>query len=253
MPLTTLFARLSPEERHLSDYISNILGFRPKNIALFKVAFTHRSKSDENVGNYHVSNERMEYLGDAVLSIAVADYLFRTYPTQPEGFLTEMRSKIVSRSSLNHLSQKLGLDQYIKFNSERNNDAAYKSLGGNAFEALMGAIYLDRGFDFAKHVIIDRILRVHIDLEQLRQTETNFKSKLLEWAQKKRKQVEFKLLEEIAEKKRKRFHVQIFINNKPFADYTDLSIKRAEQAAAEKTLAMLSKNVTLQHESERQK
>ena len=215
------------------------------------MAFTHRSKSGENVGKYHISNERMEYLGDAVLSIAVADYLFRTYPTQSEGFLTEMRSKIVSRTSLNQLSHKLGLDQYIKFNSERNNDTAFKSLGGNAFEALMGAIYLDRGFEFAKNVIIDRIIRVHIDLEQLRQTETNFKSKLLEWAQKKRKQVEFRRLEEIHEKNRKRFHVQVFINNKPFADHIDLSIKKAEQAAAEKTLAMLSKNVTLQHESEK--
>ena len=97
-----------PQDKALYEYIHNIFGFYPKNIALYHVAFTHKSVAVESVGNYHVSNERMEYLGDAVLSLAVADYLFHTYPTQPEGFLTEMRSRIVSRVSLNRLSEKLG-------------------------------------------------------------------------------------------------------------------------------------------------
>ncbi len=245
-----LFPHRSTEEKALSDYIHNVFGFRPKNVALFQVAFTHKSKSDAYVGNYHISNERMEYLGDAVLGAAVADYLFRTYPTQSEGFLTEMRSKIVSRSSLNKLSQKLGFVDYIKFNAEKKSIGAFKSLGGNVFEALMGAIYLDRGFDFAKHIIIDRIIRIHIDVEQLQQTETNFKSKLLEWAQKskKKKNIEFRLLDETMANNKKLFHVQVFINGKPFAEAIDLSIKRAEQTAAEKTLDILPKNVSLQHE-----
>ena len=107
MALPSFLSHHSPEEKRLSDYIHNIFGFRPKNISLYQLAFTHKSMAAETVGNYHVSNERMEYLGDAVLSTAVADYLFHTYPTQAEGFLTEMRSRIVSRVSLNRLSQKL--------------------------------------------------------------------------------------------------------------------------------------------------
>ena len=226
-----------PVDKALYDYIHNILGFYPKNITLYRVAFTHKSVAAETIGNYHVSNERMEYLGDAVLSAAVADYLFRTYPTQPEGFLTEMRSRIVSRASLNKLSEKLGFGDYIRHTPDVGNNA--HSMGGNAFEALMGAIYLDRGFDFAKHIIIDRIVRIHIDLEQLQTTDVNFKSKLLEWSQKHKKSTSFKMLEEIGEGHKKQFHVQIIIDNQPYADAIDRSIRGAEQLAAEKTWKLL--------------
>lgn len=239
MSLPRLFAQLSPEDKRLSDYIHNIFGFYPKNIALYQVAFTHKSMAMETVGNYHVSNERMEYLGDAVLSIVVADYLFHTYPTQAEGFLTQMRSRIVSRVSLNKLSQKLGFEDYIKHASDMGNSLSFKSVGGNAFEALMGAIYLDRGFDFTKKIIIDRIIRVHIDLDQLQQTDVNFKSKLLEWSQKKKKNTVFKLLEEIGEGHKKQYHVQVIIDNQPYADAIDRSIRGAEQLAAEKTCNIL--------------
>ena len=226
-----------PADKALYDYIHNIFGFYPKNIALYRVAFTHKSVAAETVGNYHVSNERMEYLGDAVLSTAVADYLFRTYPTQPEGFLTEMRSRIVSRASLNKLSEKLGFGDYIRHTPDVGNNA--HSMGGNAFEALMGAIYLDRGFDFDKHIIIDRIVRIHIDLEQLQTTDVNFKSKLLEWSQKQKKSTVFKMLEEIGEGHKKQFHVQIVIDEQPYGDAIDRSIRGAEQLAAEKTWKLL--------------
>jgi len=251
MALFHLFSHLSPEEKHLSDYINSTFGFRPKNIALYQVAFTHKSKSEETIGDYHISNERMEYLGDAVLSVAVADYLFHTYPTQAEGFLTEMRSRIVSRVSLNKLSQKLGFENYTKYVAEKGKTDSFRSLGGNVFEALVGAIYLDQGFNFAKHIIIGRIIRLHIDLEELQQTEINFKSRILEWAQKekKKKHVEFRLIEETQQKNKKQFHVQIYIDGQPYADATDYSIKRAEQFAAEKTLVMLSNDVSLHHES----
>ena len=224
-------------DKALYDYIHNIFGFYPKNIALYRVAFTHKSMASETVGSYHVNNERMEYLGDSVLSTAVADYLFHTYPTQPEGFLTEMRSRIVSRASLNKLSEKLGFGDYIRHTPDVGNNA--HSMGGNAFEALMGAIYLDRGFDFAKHVIIDRIVKIHIDLEQLQTTDVNFKSKLLEWSQKHKKSTTFKMLEEIGEGHKKQFHVQIVIDGQPYADAIDRSIRGAEQLAAEKTCKQL--------------
>ena len=226
-----------PADKALYDYIHNIFGFYPKNIALYRVAFTHKSMAAETVGNYHVSNERREYLGDAVLSTVVADYLFHTYPTQPEGFLTEMRSRIVSRVSLNKLSEKLGFADYIYHTPDVGSNA--RSMGGNAFEALMGAIYLDRGFDFAKHIIIDHIIRIHIDLEQLQTTDINFKSKLLEWSQKHKKNTVFKMLEEIGEGHKKQFHVQIVIDEQPYADAIDRSIRGAEQLAAEKTWKLL--------------
>ncbi len=229
----------NPADKALYDYIHNTFGFYPKNIALYRVAFTHKSVAAETVGNYHVSNERMEYLGDAVLGTAIADYLFRTYPTQPEGFLTEMRSRIVSRASLNKLSEKFGFDDYIRHSP----DVGYNTLSmrGNAFEALMGAIYLDRGFDFAKHIIVDRIVRIHIDMEQLQATDVNFKSKLLEWSQKHKKSTEFKLLEETGDGSKKQFHVQIVIDGHPYADALDRSIRGAEQLAAEKTCQALFK------------
>jgi ribonuclease-3 len=238
MALFSLFS--SPKDladKDLYEYIHNIFGFYPKNITLYRVAFTHKSMAVETVGHYHVSNERMEYLGDSVLSTAVADYLFHTYPTQPEGFLTEMRSRIVSRVSLNKLSEKLGFGDYIRHTPDVGNNA--RSMGGNAFEALMGAIYLDRGFDFAKRIIIERIIKVHLDLEQLQSTDVNFKSKLLEWSQKKRKTLVFQQLEEIGEGHKKQFHVQIVIDGKPYADAFDRSIRGAEQLAAEKTCNML--------------
>lgn len=222
-----------PADKALYEYIHNIFGFYPKNIALYRVAFTHKSMASETVGNYHVNNERMEYLGDAVLSTAVADYLFHTYPTQQEGFLTEMRSRIVSRASLNKLSEKLGFNGYIRHTPDIGSNA--HSMGGNAFEALMGAIYLDRGFDFAKHIIIDRIVKMHIDLEQLQSTDVNFKSKLLEWSQKNKKNLNFRMLEETGDGHKKEFHVQVVIDGQPYGDAIDRSIRGAEQLASEKT------------------
>lgn len=240
MAFPALFKHLSPEEKSLSDYIQNIFGFRPKNIALYQLAFTHKSRSEEHIGGYHVSNERLEYLGDAVLSLSVADYLFRKYPTQPEGFLTEMRSRIVSRASLNNLSQKLGFEDFIKYVHDNGKGLSFRYLGGNTFEALMGSIYLDRGFEFAKRIIIDRIINIHIDLEQLQETEINFKSRILEWTQKRRKKLDFRLLEQTKKDNRNLYHVQIFIDGKGYAEATDYSIKGAEQRAAEKTWQLLN-------------
>ena len=136
MALSSLLIRHSPEDKALSDYIHNIFGFYPKNLALYQLAFTHKSKSESSVGNYRLSNERLEYLGDAVLDLVVGDFVFHTFPTQPEGFLTEMRSRIVSRASLNKLSQKLGIDDFIKYKPDNGSNESFRSLGGNAFEAL---------------------------------------------------------------------------------------------------------------------
>ena len=238
MIIRDLLAYRKSSDKEISRFVKNILGFYPENIVLYQLAFTHKSITSSN-NKFKISNERLEYLGDAVLELAVADFLFHTYPTQQEGFLTEMRSRIVSRASLNKLSQKLGFDSFIKC-VPNNDSTGYKSLGGNTFEALMGAIYLDKGFDFSKKVIINRIIKVHLDLDQLQQTEINFKSRLLEWGQKNRRHVDFRMIETNFEGHRKLFHVQIFIDNEAYADATDFSIKGAEQLSAEKTWNMLA-------------
>jgi ribonuclease-3 len=221
----------------LSEFIHNDFGFYPRNIALYELAFTHKSASENSLGNFKLNNERLEYLGDAVLSAAVADYLFRLFPTKAEGFLTEMRSKIVSRSSLNKLSQKLGFERMIHYSHDAHSN--FKSMTGNAFEAFVGALYLDRGYDFTKHILIDRIIRVHIDLDQLEQTDVNFKSKLLEWVQKEKRHLVFKLENEKGNRQDRLYRVVVVIDDVEYANGSDYSIKGAEQLAAEKTWNML--------------
>lgn len=236
MALRGLFAHCSAKKKPLSQFIKNDFGFYPRNLALYELAFTHKSAAD-NLGNFKLSNERLEYLGDAILSAVVADYLFRLFPTKSEGFLTEMRSKIVSRASLNKLSQKLGFQEMIHYASDGHSN--FKSMTGNAFEAFVGAVYLDRGYDFAKHIIIDRIILVHLDLDQLENTDVNFKSKLLEWAQKEKHKLNFKLVGGKDNPHEKLYHVIAVIDDKEYGKGIDYSIKGAEQLAAEKTWNML--------------
>ncbi len=236
MALRGLFSRLSSRKKPLAQFIKNDFGFYPRNLALYELAFTHKSAAD-SLGNIKLSNERLEYLGDAILSAVVADYLFRLFPTKSEGFLTEMRSKIVSRASLNKLSQKLGFQEMIHYASDGH--SVYKSMTGNAFEAFVGALYLDRGYNFAQHILIDRIVRIHLDLDQLENTDVNFKSKLLEWAQKGKHKLFFKLIGDKDNPHEKLYHVVAVIDSEEYGKGADYSIKGAEQLAAEKTWNML--------------
>ena len=236
MALRDFLALFRSKDKALSEFIHNDFGFYPRNISLYQLAFTHKSASESSIGSYKVNNERLEYLGDAVLSAVVADYLFRLFPTKAEGFLTEMRSRIVSRASLNKLSQKLGFDQVIHYTHDAHSN--FKSIGGNAFEAFVGALYLDRGYNFTKHILINRIIKVHIDLEQLEQTDVNFKSKLLEWSQKGRHQVAFKNTNEKSGHDRL-YHITVVLDGEEYGKGADYSIKGAEQLAAEKTWQIL--------------
>ena len=237
MAFRNFFAHCSPQDKALSEFIKNDFGFYPKNIALYQLAFTHKSASDNSLGNFKLNNERLEYLGDAILSAVVADYLFRLFPTKAEGFLTEMRSRIVSRASLNKLSQKLGFDKMIHYSHD--NHSNFKSMTGNAFEAFVGALYLDRGYEFSKHILIDRIIRIHVDLEQLEQTDVNFKSKLLEWSQKEKKHVVYKMVNEKSNGHERLYHVVVVIDDQEYGKGADFNIKGAEQLASEKTWNML--------------
>ncbi len=179
-----------------------------------------------------VNNERLEFLGDAILDAIIADYLFKTFPTKDEGFLTEMRSKIVSRVQLNKLSQKLGMEKLIQLDHTANNQ--YRSFQGDAFEALIGAIYLDKGYRFTKFVLLERIIKNYFNINELINQEMNFKSRIIEWAQKEKKQAAFKVAEEVGTGFKKLYIVELLIDDHPIATGQDYAIKGAEQLAAEK-------------------
>lgn len=212
--------------------IKNIFGFYPGNIFLYRLALRHKSATRKKINGLKINNERLEYLGDAILSAVVADFLFKKFPYKNEGFLTEMRSKIVSRNSLNKLSLKLGLDKLIVSDADQHYKP--KSAGGDAFEALIGAMYLDRGYYYTKETLVKRILNMHFDLDDLIDSEISYKSRIIEWAQKEKRELNFQVVDEIGEKQEKQFKVAVLIDGKTIAECIDYSIKGAEKLAAEK-------------------
>lgn len=225
-------------DKELRKAIKNVFGFYPGNIFLYKQAFRHKSASITHKSGLKINNERQEYLGDAILSSVVAHYLFKRFPGKDEGFLTEMRSKIVSRTSLNKLAHKMGLMQFIKISAT---DAhLMKSAAGNAFEAFIGAMYLDKGYEHTRKIIVKRILNHHFDLEELMNTEISYKSKVIEWAQKEKVNLQFSVVEEQNIKGQKQFQVALLVNKEPMAKALDYSIKGAENLAAEKAWSQLS-------------
>ncbi len=185
-----------------------------------------------------MSNERLEYLGDSVLNTIVADYLFKKFPLKNEGFLTEMRSRIVSRESLNKLSQKLGLDKLIQIGAE--NTTHFHSVKGDAFEAIVGAIYLDKGYEQTKKIVIGKIIQLHFDLNGLALANTNYKSRLIEWSQREKKAVNFRV---VKGREAKGFHqqyeVEACIEEDVYGTGYGQSIKAAEQDAAMRALLKL--------------
>jgi ribonuclease-3 len=225
-------------DRELIMGIKNIFGYYPENIFLYKLAFQHRSVLQQSFKGSKVNNERMEYLGDAILGAIVADYLYKTFPFKDEGFLTEMRSKMVSRVQLNKLSQKLGIDGFIQTAGENNNH--FRSIKGDAFEALIGAMYLDKGYAFTKRVVIGKIIKFYFDIDNLENTDTNFKSKLIEWSQREKKSVEFFVVAEKGTGYNKQYVVEVRIGRVVFGEGSDFSIKGAEQGAAEKAWITIS-------------
>ncbi len=222
--------------------LKNIFGFCPGNVSLYKLAFLHKSVAQEQNG-HKISNERLEYLGDAVLSSIVADYLFKRFPYKDEGFLTEMRSKLVSRDQLNKLSRRLGLGHFIQ--SNKDSKSFYRSMQGDAFEAFLGALYIDRGYKFTKKIVINRIINVHFDIDELEKTEVNFKSKLIEWSQKEHKIIEFNVISEVGQGNNKQYLVEVKVDENVYATGQDFSIKGAQKIAAEKAYSSLQSKETI--------
>lgn len=169
--------------------VRDMFGIRARNIELYKLALMHRSASIDLVDGRHLNNERLEFLGDAVLEAVVSDYVFIGFPDDDEGGLTRLRSKIVSRSTLNSLARSLGLDRHIIRHT--GGSAVQKHINGDALEAMIGALYLDQGYDRTNRVVIETLFRRHLDIDDLVASETDWKSRLIEWCQKSRQTVQF--------------------------------------------------------------
>jgi len=240
MPLKRVFKLYFSRERHYLRSLVNILGFLPNNLALYKLAFKHKSAATALHNGLKNSNERLEFLGDAVLGAVVADLLFKKFPYRDEGFLTEMRSKMVNRSYLNQLSRKLGIGDLLDYDGRiAGLGMKQSSLHGDAFEALIGAVYLDKGFLFTRDFLIGRIIKNHVDIDQLEKTETNYKSKLIEWCQRNGKDILFEKIENLNEERNKLFSIKVFIGDEELGFGQDFTKKNAEKIAAEKACLAL--------------
>lgn len=187
--ITRQARRFLGKNRDFYKALHRLLGITPDNIELYKLALIHRSASITLPDGSAANNERLEFLGDAVLETVVSDFLFIEFPEQTEGFLTQMRSRLVSRASLDDISERMGIDRYLVANY--NGTCSHRHLSGNALEALIGAIYLDKGYDFANRYIINSLLRRFVDLGNLTEMETDFKSRLIEWCQKSKRSIRF--------------------------------------------------------------
>lgn len=226
--------------RVLFNKIRQITGIIPSNLSCYQQSLRHHSIASKihNSGSKN-SNERLEYLGDAILNSVIAEYLFKKYPYKDEGFLTELRSKIVSRVSLNDLALKIGLSELVEYDKKSmQNINVRNSIFGNALEAFIGAIFLDRGFQKSKYFIIEKLLRLHIDVDKLQQTEKNFKGRLIEHTQKAGILLDFKITE-LLHGKQKIFRVEILVNKKVLGSAEHTNKKQAEQQASEKALDIL--------------
>lgn len=227
--------RYAPDDLLLMQNLAGVLGFRPGELALYHTAFIHRSASQRDKRGQLVNNERLEYLGDAILDAVVADYLYHMYPQESEGFLTQVRSRIVNGDKLSEIASSIGIDRLLV--SQANRNQARKSLMGDAFEALIGAIYLDKGYAFASRFIVNRVLRKHVNLTDLIATDTNYKSQLIEWAQREKRDVRF--LTEGSDESSKVFVAWVVVDNERMGRGEGVSKKIAEQEAARETILQL--------------
>lgn len=236
--LFSLFRKYSEDEKRLIGAIQRIVGSKPLNLKLYQLATKHSSMARKEKG-IKESNDRLEYLGDAILGSVVAEYLFSKFPYKNEGFLTEIRARIVNRDSLNSLARKIGVVDIVEFNVNRKHNYSFKSLYGDTLEALVGAVYLDRDYDFTRKFIINKLLMNHVDLQGIVQNNPNYKSKVIEWAHKENKDVRFEILEVKGEKHNKEFVAQVYLDSKPLGKGSGFSKKKAEQDAAQKSCKIL--------------
>ncbi|WP_152286072.1 ribonuclease III [Flavicella marina] len=226
---------IKPQEKSDEEFyaaLKKLLGFRPKNIDFYKTAFIHRSVKvlDEN-GN-PINYERMEFLGDAMLGSIIAAFLFKMVPDGNEGYLTQMRSKIVSRNNLNSLGKELGLISFVKSTISKNRMG--QNIYGNIFEALIGAIYLDRGYRYCEKFIDKRVISSYVDIPALENKITSYKGLIIEWCQKTKKKLEFETYEDSGNETVRHYSVRLIVNGKVISKGRATSKKKAEEIASKR-------------------
>ncbi len=227
------------KEKEFIKKVKLLTGILPFDYRLYKQAFSHSSIVKNSKNNAIECNERLEYLGDSVLGMVIAEYLFKKYPNKDEGFLTEMRSKIVNRACLNEIALKLGFDSIIFFDYKVNSNPN-PSIYGNALEAFIGAIFLDKGFFYAKNFIYKTIIQGHVDVSELEKTDHNYKSRLLEFVQKKKiSSLSYEVINEENRGNHRIYTIGVKIGDKLIAQATDVKKKSAEQKASELALKIL--------------
>lgn len=219
------------DKREFGSRLRKMLGFKPGNLRLYEIAFIHRSASYTLPNGKKVNNERLEYLGDSILDAILSDFLFEKFPDAPEGFLTKIRSRIVNRDVLNQLAVAMGLDNLLVSNVSSSHPT--KNLFGDAFEALIGSVFLDKGFKKTKKLFLKKVLNKYLDLNQIVNTDNDFKSLVFEWAQKTKKNLIFTYSEEYNSDLRKPVFTTILcINREEFGRGQGTSKKEAEQEAS---------------------
>jgi len=229
-------SKLNQHEKDVVKFLGSVFGYKPSNLSLFIEALTHKSFANIK-DNSEINNERLEFLGDAVLDAAVAEYVFFKFPDEAEGYLTKVKSKLVNRRTLSELGQIIGLKKLLRYDDSR--PINLETLQGNAFEALVGAIYLDGGYSKAKTAVIDSIFPKFLDINQVLEEEIDFKSKLMIWAQRNKIEIEFAVLESITEGNETRHLIEVRIKGASYGRGRAGSKKASEQLAAKETLILI--------------
>lgn len=234
-------SRTSTEGGNFFIQISKIIGYKPSNISYFKEAFTHRSLNEKNDKGNIISYERLEFLGDAMLSAVIAEYLFKEVPHGNEGYLTKMRSKIVSREHLNELGKDLDLLDLLESKMSKTNFG--ENIHGNVFEALVGAIFLDKGYQACERFIYDSVIGPYVDIERLEGKVISYKSLLIEWCQKEKKVFKYLVYDDTGNDDVKHFAVKLRIDNKVIAKARATSKKKAEEKASKRAFFALQDKI----------
>ncbi len=234
--------RFFSKKKTLTSQLRSLLGFTPVNLYVFQLAFKHSSMSSQA----HTNNERLEFLGDAVLDTVVSEYLFKKYPLRGEGFLTEMRSKIVNRKRLGDIGEKMFLQEFLDY--DKSYVTVNSTILGNALEALIGAIYMDAGYQKTKEFVFEKILIPYIDLDELQVSDINYKSRLFEWSQKYNRELTFEVLDEKVKKNVRMFVVGAYIDGEMLGKGQGRSKKDAQKAAAKVVFDLLNVGEDLESE-----
>ncbi|GGZ60667.1 ribonuclease III [Mesonia mobilis] len=230
--IRNILSSRSGKDGNFFDAIQNIIGFKPKVIKHYKRAFIHRSLNKKDALGNDLNYERLEFLGDAMLSSIIAAYLYNEVPGGDEGYLTKMRSKVVSRKHLNELGRDLGLIKFVESNVPK--DHFGQNIHGNLFEALVGAIYLDRGYKYCEKFIYQRVVAPYVDIEQLEGKVISYKSLLIEWCQKQKHKFNYEVYEDTGKDELKHFAVKLWIDGKVVAKARATSKKKAEEKASKR-------------------